>query len=78
MKTVSKLIITTLTLFYAATGLAQDSPHSFSGNVNLASDYLFRGQSQTDNSFTIQGGIDYGHEMGFYAGTWASNIRFYR
>jgi len=76
MKTVSKLIITTLTLFYAATGLAQDSPHSISANVTMASDYLYRGQSQTDNGPTIQGGIDYEHELGLYIGTWASNINF--
>jgi uncharacterized protein (TIGR02001 family) len=76
MKTVSKLIISTLALCFSATGLAQESPHSFSGNVTLASDYLYRGQSQTDNSFTIQGGIDYGHESGLYLGTWASNISF--
>jgi uncharacterized protein (TIGR02001 family) len=42
----------------------------------MASDYLFRGQSQTDNGPTIQGGVDYSHELGLYAGTWASNINF--
>jgi len=55
---------------------AQESPHSFTGNVTLASDYLFRGQSQTDNNPAIQGGFDYGHESGLYLGTWASNINF--
>lgn len=76
MKTVSKLIITTLTLFYAATGLAQESPHSISGNVTMTTDYLYRGQSQTDNSFAIQGGFDYAHDLGLYLGSWASNISF--
>ena len=55
---------------------AQESAHSFTGNVTLASDYLFRGQSQTDNNPTIQGGFDYAHEAGLYLGTWASNIDF--
>jgi uncharacterized protein (TIGR02001 family) len=57
-------------------GIAQDSAHTFSGNVTMTSDYLFRGQSQTDNGPAIQGGFDYSHELGLYAGTWASNINF--
>ena len=45
-----------------------------SGNVTLASDYIFRGISQTDNQFAIQGGLDYAWDNGFYVGTWASNV----
>jgi len=45
-----------------------------SGNVALASDYIFRGVSQTDNQIAIQGGFDYAWDMGFYVGTWASNV----
>ncbi|MDH3979027.1 MAG: TorF family putative porin [Gammaproteobacteria bacterium] len=45
-----------------------------SGNVTLASDYAFRGISQTGNQLAVQGGLDYSHESGFYAGTWASNV----
>lgn len=47
-----------------------------SGNVALASDYVYRGISQTDEEATIQGGIDFEAESGFYAGVWASNIAF--
>ncbi|WP_078121625.1 TorF family putative porin [Thiosocius teredinicola] len=46
----------------------------FSGNVALTTNYIFRGISQNDNSFAIQGGFDYEHESGFYAGIWASNV----
>lgn len=45
-----------------------------SGNVALTSDYVFRGFSQTDRSFAIQGGFDYAHDSGLYVGTWASNV----
>lgn len=54
--------------------LAEDSPHSLSGNIALTSDYVFRGVSQTQNGPAIQGGFDYSHASGFYAGTWASNV----
>lgn len=54
--------------------LAEDSPHSFSGNLGLYSDYVFRGVSQTAREPAIQGGFDYAHASGVYLGTWASNV----
>ncbi|MCH1930884.1 TorF family putative porin [Shewanella sp. A25] len=47
-----------------------------SGNIGGTSNYLWRGVSQTGNGAAIQGGIDYSHDSGFYAGTWASNVDF--
>lgn len=59
-------------------GLAQAqgaaSPHTLSGNVGLYSQYIFRGLTQTNGDPAVQGGFDYSHSSGFYAGTWASNI----
>lgn len=57
-----------------ALAIAAESPHSFSGNLKLTTDYLFRGVSQTQNGPAIQGGFDYAHKSGFYVGTWASNV----
>jgi len=45
-------------------------------NVAAASDYFFRGVTQTGGSAAVQGGLDYGHESGFYLGTWLSNVNF--
>ncbi len=53
---------------------APASPHTFTGNVTLASDYIFRGISQTQHNPAIQGGFDYSHSSGLYLGTWASNV----
>jgi uncharacterized protein (TIGR02001 family) len=62
----------------AAPALAQAaSPLSWSANVGLFSDYLFRGVSQTNGDPAVQGGFDLGYEAGpvnLYAGTWASNV----
>lgn len=44
------------------------------GNITIASDYPFRGVSQTDRDPAVQGGFDAAFESGFYVGTWASNI----
>ena len=56
---------------------ADDSPHEISANVSLLTDYLYRGISQTNENFALQGGFDYSHTpTGLYVGTWASNVDF--
>ncbi|MDD3529832.1 MAG: TorF family putative porin, partial [Gallionellaceae bacterium] len=52
--------------------LAEDGPHSITGNLAFVSDYAFRGISQTDEDPAIQGGFDYAHASGFYLGVWGS------
>lgn len=47
------------------------------GNITFASQYVFRGLSQTNGKPAIQGGLDYTHASGFYVGTWLSNITWY-
>ena len=76
MNKLYKLVVSVAVAMLPALTIAQDSAHTFTSNVTIASDYLFRGQSQTDNGPTIQGGFDYSHETGLYLGTWASNINF--
>lgn len=57
-----------------ATTAAPASPHTFTGNVALASEYLYRGIAQTRGKPALQGGFDYAHSSGFYLGTWGSSI----
>jgi len=56
----------------AGTAAAQGD---LSANVAVTNDYVWRGISQTDNGFAVQGGLDYTNG-GFYVGTWASNVDF--
>lgn len=44
------------------------------GNVTLATDYRFRGLSQTSNNPSVQGGLTLAHQSGFYINLWASNV----
>lgn len=63
--------------------LAQDderetaSAFDVSANVTLTSDYRFRGISLSDKEPAIQGGVDIGHDSGFFVGSWASSIAKY-
>lgn len=45
-----------------------------SGTLTLTSDYLFRGITQTNEKPALQGGIEWAHDSGFYAGAWGSSI----
>ncbi len=47
---------------------------SFTANIGLFSQYVFRGLTQTNQKPAVQGGFDLGHKSGFYVGTWGSNI----
>ena len=58
----------------AAAEAAPASPHTLTANVGLFSSYRFRGIDQTFGKPALQGGVDYSHESGFYAGNWNSNV----
>jgi len=60
--------------------MADDSPHEFSANVALTTDYMYRGISQSNEQPAISGGFDYGYSTGgfadVYAGIWTSSLDF--
>ncbi len=60
-------------LLGASLASAEDA---LSGNVALATDYRFRGISQSDESLAVQGGFDYEDSSGFYLGAWGSSVDF--
>ena len=68
-----------IALVFAVTVAQAQTPapapeHTVTANIGLYSEYLFRGIAQTAGKPAVQGGFDYAHASGFYAGTWASNI----
>ena len=73
----SKLLVAVLGALCAMPVLAADapaSPHTVTSNVGITSNYIFRGIAQTSGNPAIQGGMDYAHSSGFYAGLWGSNV----
>jgi len=64
--------------FAQAAAPAPTPEHTLTGNMGLYSQYIFRGLTQTDKQPALQGGFDYSHSSGFYAGTWMSNISWLR
>jgi uncharacterized protein (TIGR02001 family) len=69
------ILVLSVAAALAAPGLAAAAdPSPITGNMTIASDYRFRGISQTYLGPTIQGGIDYSHPSGIYLGNWNSNV----
>lgn len=46
------------------------------GSATVASDYIFRGISQTMGRPAIQASVDFEHDSGFYAYVWGTNVDF--
>ena len=65
-----------LALAVGALVISGSAAAEFSANIGATSNYVWRGVSQTDDAAAVSGGLDYAHESGFYAGTWASNVDF--
>src|SRR6059058_1576531 len=80
MKTLARA--TSLALLAVASGAAfaqagsPEPDYQLTYNVGVVSDYRVRGIAQTAFKPALQAGIDFAHKSGFYAGTFASNVRW--
>ena len=61
-----------------APGMAVAGPHSVTGNIGVYSKYILRGitESPENDGAAVQGGLDYAHDSGLYAGWWASSLGY--
>ncbi len=75
MKLKSAVLAASL-LAMAVPALADEAASPLSFNVSVASDYRYRGISQTRLKPALQGGADYANASGFYVGTWLSTIKW--
>lgn len=75
MRSVKQMLGVALLASAATMGMAgvASAEGEASGNVALTSNYVWRGQTQSDGEFAVQGGFDYIAPL-FYAGTWASSV----
>lgn len=53
---------------------AEAADYTATSNINLVSNYRFRGIDQTWGKPAVQGGADLSVSNGLYAGVWASNV----
>jgi uncharacterized protein (TIGR02001 family) len=82
MKLQHQLLISGLLLSTVSMAHAEDKEQVLGGTINgtltFASDYVFRGESETMDGDVpvVQGTLGWGNDEGWYAGVFASNIKF--
>lgn len=73
-RTFAHLLVSVAIATWAAGAAAQEAPWTLSGNLTLASDYRFRGLTQTQKRPVVQGTFDGVHASGLYLGLFASSV----
>jgi uncharacterized protein (TIGR02001 family) len=68
------LLAAAATVAMGGAAFAEDGP-TFTVNIGAATDYVFRGVSQTDEGGQLSGGADVAYKQ-VYAGVWTSNVDF--
>ena len=75
MNTFTKTLTAAALVTVSGIAVAADE---ISANVSLATDYIWRGVSQTNQKPAISGGFDYSHDfsdsISWYLGTWGGNV----
>lgn len=78
--TIGTAVFTAALIVGAGPTLAQSGGDAgfgtFGGSLTMATDYVFRGISNSNEEFQVQGDFNWSHPSGFYAGVWASNTDF--
>lgn len=69
-----RLLFPVLLAAAGATAFARPAHASLGGAVTLASDYVLRGVSQSDNNPVLQGDLHWSFPVGWSAGVWASQL----
>ncbi len=67
MKTILPLLVIMCVIISAK------SHAEVSANASITSNYIWRGETYTDDGPAIQGGLDWWNKQGVYAGVWLSN-----
>lgn len=84
MKLLTKALLASAILAAPAAVFAQDAaptfPGTFTGSVGMASEYAFRGITQSDENPAIQGNLDWNYNLAestaLKVGVWGSNVDF--
>ncbi|MEO8722871.1 MAG: TorF family putative porin [Sphingobium sp.] len=73
----SAVVLASVSMPAMADEAAAPSELTINGSATVVSDYRFRGISQTDKRFAVQGSLTVTHASGFYASVWGSSIDEY-
>ncbi len=70
IKTILATSLVAASLFTSSAAFAG----SYAGNIAMSSNYIWRGQTQSNDLSAISGGLDWSHRSGAYIGGWTSSL----
>jgi len=75
---IKPLVIATAFSIASMAAMIAPAQAELSGNIGLFSQYVLRGitNAPENDNVAIQGGVDWGHDSGFYVGYWGSNLGY--
>lgn len=71
-----KVKVLALSAAVASVLVAGSAVAEVTANLGVASNYLWRGTSLSNEGAAVSGGVDYSHESGIYVGVWQSSEGF--
>ncbi len=75
MKTLKKAILATAATAVVGTSMpAMADLANVEANVGVTSNYLWRGVTQSSNSASVSGGLDWSNDSGIYVGGWVGSL----
>lgn len=74
MNKLNKIIAASLLASVATAGANVAIAADLSANYAVASNYIWRGTTQSSDETAMSGGVDYSHKSGAYAGIWQSSL----
>ena len=74
----SALVLSALlsTTVASTQAMAAEPDYTLAYNVGVTTDYRFRSIAQSSFKPAVQGGVDFSHKSGAYAGVWGSNVNW--
>lgn len=69
-------VIAAAAVLRAGSAIAQAPPDALRASVVLASDYVHNGLLQTGDGPSLRFGLDYEHQIGFFAGATLANVEY--
>ncbi|MCC6301671.1 MAG: hypothetical protein IT489_02600 [Gammaproteobacteria bacterium] len=74
VKKISRLILAASLATPAMAFMPMSAQAGGSANIGIANMYLWRGLDVSSSTAQVSGTLQYNHDSGFYAGTWASSL----
>ncbi len=75
-RSIANLSLVLALVCHGTVARAEIGVDNFTALLTITTDYVYRGLSQSHEDPAVQGGFQFQHDDGFFAGVWASSVDF--